>query len=260
MDAGIKRPNWSLWLGLRTVTIDDAVALSLGLDPNSIKRQSILNSLVFPAKQCKADYEKRLAVAVSHLGNVEFFRSQGMTSHRNPLRSRPIFLTDFVKLASHFKWPLPAELGTLAEKADAGAQLEPVPAVALKVGASDTAPEDAEAARKADLPPYLTTSDLVGCFGGHMGVGNPAKVLSEYPKWATENGALIQRGRRGTPSKSNPDISAWDPVQFALNLLDKKPLPTLDGLGNLKQQHLDTVFSMKSLAEWKPIWIRNKLF
>jgi hypothetical protein len=47
-------------------------------------------------------------------------------------------------------------------------------------------------------------------------------------------------------------------VQFALNLLDKKPLPHLDGIGNLKQQHLDTVFGMKSLAEWKPIWITKK--
>ena len=130
--------------------------------------------------------------------------------------------------------------------------------VTAKVGAGDTATEDEEAEQEADPPPYLTTSDLVGCFCGYMGVDNPAKVLSEYPEWATKDGALVQRGRRGAPSKTKSDISAWNPVQFALNLLDKKPLPHLSGIGHLKQQHLDTVFSMKSLAEWKPIWIANK--
>jgi hypothetical protein len=127
-----------------------------------------------------------------------------------------------------------------------------------EIGADDTAVEDEQPEQETVVPPYLTTSDLVGCFCGYMGVTNPAKVLSEYPRWATKDGALVQRGRKGAPSKSKPDISAWNPVQFALNLLDKKPLPKLDGLGYLTQQHLDTVFSMKSLAEWKPIWITKK--
>jgi hypothetical protein len=108
------------------------------------------------------------------------------------------------------------------------------------------------------LPTGLTTSELIDCFGGYMGVKNPAKVLSEYPVWATKSGALIQRGRRGKPSKTAPDISAWHPVQFALNLLNKNPLPVVDGLGDLKQQYLDTAFSMKSLNKWKPIWARSK--
>jgi hypothetical protein len=258
MNAGIKRPDWSLYSKLLRVGIDDAVALSLGLDPNSIKRQSALNPLEFLSDRHKAEYEKRLQIAISHLGNEEFFRSQGMTSRRNPIRSRPIFLGDFVKLAAHCQWRLPAELGALAANADAAEQSAPVP----DVGACETAvPElgsiNADGEHE-QLPPYITTSELVGCFGGYMGVANPAKVLSGYPKWTTKGGALVQRGRRGTPSKAKPDISAWNPVQFALNLLDKRPLPRVSGIGNLKQQHLDTVFGMKSLAEWKPLWIRNK--
>lgn len=118
--------------------------------------------------------------------------------------------------------------------------------------------KEAKPKQGTDLPPYLTTSDLVACFGGYMGVSNPAKVLSEYPKWAARNGALVSRGRRGAPSKTKPDISKWDPVLFALNLLNKNPLPKLMEIGILKQQHLDTVFSKRSLTEWKPIWIKNK--
>lgn len=108
------------------------------------------------------------------------------------------------------------------------------------------------------LPPYVTTKELVGCFGGHMGVKNPAKVLSEYPVWARKDGALVHRGRRGKPSKTTPAISEWNPVQFAINLLDKRPLPVIDGIGELMQHHLDTVFGYKSLDSWKPIWRKEK--
>lgn len=111
---------------------------------------------------------------------------------------------------------------------------------------------------RESLPPGLTTSELISCFGGYMGVKNPAKVLSEYPVWTKKNGALLSKGRRGKPSKSKPDTSEWNPVQFALNLLEKIPLPVLEGLGELKQQHLDTVFSMKSLNQWRLIWGRSK--
>lgn len=134
-----------------------------------------------------------------------------------------------------------------------------------KHGASDTVDGEQASMQPIDdgqelpkLPPYLTTSDLVGCFGGYMGVENPAKVLSGYPRWATKNGALVHRGKRGKPTKENPNVSAWNPVQFALNLLGKKPIPTLSGLGKLKQEHLNTAFGIKSLTEWKPFWTNSK--
>lgn len=144
--------------------------------------------------------------------------------------------------APQIKWRFPApEAENAAEQ-----PVEVIPNSIATIGANEK------------LPPYLTTSDLVGCFGAYMGVKKPAKVLSEYPVWARKNGALVRRGKRGKPTKENPDVSAWNPVMFAQNLLDKKPLPQLDELGELKQQHLDTVFSMKPLAKWKPIWGKSK--
>ena len=139
MVAATNRPDWSRWLNLRTVKIDDAIALSLNIAPKSIQQQSILTPLRFPSKQIQAEYEKRLAIAVDHLGIEEFFRSQGMTSRQNPLRSRPIFLTDFVKLATHCKWPLPSELKALADMPDEEEQPRPPPEALQKVGARDTA-------------------------------------------------------------------------------------------------------------------------
>lgn len=97
-------------------------------------------------------------------------------------------------------------------------------------------------------PPYLTTREITDCFMEFMGVDDPSKVLSEYPEWATRNGGLVLRGSRGRTNDS-----AWNPVQFALNLLDKNPRPTVAGKGPLKLDHLDAVFKLK-LDQWEPIW------
>jgi hypothetical protein len=107
---------------------------------------------------------------------------------------------------------------------------------------------------ESELPRGLTTSVLLSCLGGYIGVEDPAKVLSGYPDWAMANGALMQRGRPGRPSHTNPDVSEWNPVQFALNLFARKPLPTLAGIGKLHAKHIDTVFEGASLSAWKPIW------
>ncbi len=107
-------------------------------------------------------------------------------------------------------------------------------------------------------PQFLTTSELVECFMGYMGVENPAKVLSEYPMWACKNGASVTKGKRGKPSKTSPDSSQWNPVQFALNLLEKRPLPILSGIGKLKSIDLDIVFRMKLLQPWEQEWKKRK--
>lgn len=103
----------------------------------------------------------------------------------------------------------------------------------------------------AAAPKPLTTALIVQLFGSHMGLENPAKVMSEYPKWATANGALIRRGERGLTGES--DVSAWNPVRFALNLLEKAPV--IPSLGQrLTARNLDTVFEFRQLADWKEEW------
>lgn len=256
-----------------------------------------LTDASFPNKSVKDEYLLRLRLLSKNLSNRDFF-SPCTLNMASPNKCGVLLSEFAAWACDVVKWPdLPPELVAIADTAkskearartvakvadammardkpiervyiiQAAATHAPVAPTAsttgdnvapAKLGAGDTVIEDEQPEQDTDTPPYRTTSDLVACFGGYMGVDNPAKVLSEYPKWATKNGALVSRGKRGKPTNANPDSSAWNPVQFALNLLDKKPLPHLSGIGNLKQQHLDTVFSMKSLAEWKPIWIANK--
>lgn len=139
---------------------------------------------------------------------------------------------------------------------------QPTEPAAQKGGADETANDGQDSTQPNDdqkeLPPYLTTTQLVECFSGYMGVDDPAKVLSGYPDWAIRNKAMVVRGRAGKPSLSNPDTSQWNPALFALNLLEKKPVPMLSGLGKLKQQYLDTPFSMKLLQPWKQEWNKVK--
>ena len=121
----------------------------------------------------------------------------------------------------------------------------------------DGAPADTDEEPET-IAPYLTTTELVDHFLGFMGVANPSKVLSEYPAWATKNQALVNRGRRGKPSKTRPDSSEWDPVQFALNLLGKDPTPILYGTGKLQWHDLDKLFGRKLLQPWKQEWDKKK--
>jgi hypothetical protein len=246
----MKTPDWNFWQHMPDAELWQAVLLSLNIDPDQFDSE-YGNYHDYLREDKEASKRLRLLDA-----NRYVIYPLGV--------DRLIPLPQFAKWAvSVMQWPgLPSELVVLARGADDAPA--PQSDADVSTGEFDTADGttigNEESEDDTDEPPYLTTSDLVGCFCGYMGVNNPAKVLSEYPKWATRNGALVSRGKRGKPTNANPDSSAWNPVQFALNLLNKKPLPQLDEIGDLKQQHLDTVFSMKSLAKWKPIWTKSKPF
>lgn len=265
-------PNWSEWSHMPKVEVWQACALSLNINPYWLIGRSsyqiepgrgpCFSERSFPSAIAHNEFRLRQRLLIANLpDNEEWFDFY----YPSAINISEVRLSEFATWAvSRMKWPdLPRDLVALARnQVDAPEQIDaPAPvsnAEPAKVGAGDTAIEDVQSEQETNVPPYLTTSDLVGCFGGYMGVDNPGKVLSEYPKWATRNAALVQKGKRGKPSKENRDISAWNPVQFALNLLDKRPLPQLDELGVLQQKHLDTVFGMKSLAKWKSIWIKSK--
>jgi len=265
--------DWSFWPASRRVKRDEAIALSLGLDPHSLygSADGHINPEFCPDNATAILFLKRMnllaacdsrtniplsefaAWAVSNLPSIPpEFEAIVNATKSNETRALAVAKVTDAMMARNKPIERVYIIQATATHAPAA------PNAIEKVGAGDTAIEDEQSEQETNVPPYLTTSDLVGCFGGYMGVDNPGKVLSEYPKWATRNAALVQKGKRGKPSKENRDISAWNPVQFALNLLDKRPLPQLDELGVLQQKHLDTVFGMKSLAKWKSIWIKSK--
>ena len=228
----VTAPDWRYWPAERVVEVWQAIALSLDIDPDSLELSTTGSIKTFRSADERREFLRRIKMIAA------------LTDYASSLP-----LSEYSVMLGAL--PMPEQLAALAPDMEPAAPVQASPA-------HPKANVDAESALEPSDPPYLTTADLLGCFGGHMGVENPAKVLSEYPDWATKNGALVQRGKRGRSTKENPNVSAWNPVQFALNLLCKKPLPRLSGIGNLKQEHLDTVFGMKSLAKWKPIWATSK--
>ncbi len=235
----VTAPEWAYWPPGRMVEKWQAVSLSLGLDPDSLELRDggFITAESFPGIEAQNEFTRRMDLI------------HGLT--RNDCEP----LAHFVALLGSLS--MPPELTALAVPSMTQSSDEPSPddPIGRVDGGQDSAKIDG---RTPPLPPFLTTTELIACFGGYMGVTNPAKVLSEYPKWAIKDMALVHKGRPGKPSRERPDVSEWNPVRFALNLLDKNPLPQLDGLGDLKQQHLDTVFSFKSLIEWRPLWMKSK--
>lgn len=236
--------NWRYWVEqMPTLSAAQAACLMSALDPDKFVTWSERPGRKDPSRNIeKARAIQRLAESQGRLTAspkewLEWAQGRRFNVH-----------TGFLLAV----WELPEQPPI---PADSGSEYD-----AEAVGGEGTASgkRESEAAIPAAMPPYITTTELVACFGGYMGVQDPNKVISGYPNWATKNRACITRGKAGAVSANNPNVSQWDPVQFALNLLAKRPIPQLSGKGKLRQQDLDTVFSMRSLDAWKPRWVKSK--
>lgn len=122
----------------------------------------------------------------------------------------------------------------------------------LSDGSADD--ENARAPAPGSTSPrsYLSTRQLAECFCSHTGLKDTHDRLSNYPDWATKDKALVVPGKRGEKHGGQ-----WDPVQFALNLLERKTMIGIPG-ARLKIKHLDPVFGFKELLPWKDEWNRRK--
>lgn len=112
-------------------------------------------------------------------------------------------------------------------------------------------PADSPATNRTSPGP-LSTKVLAECFCSVSGLRDLRHRLSELPKWAVEDGALVQRGRRGDKSGS-----LWDPVQFAINLYRRDPKIGIPP-HKLRKDELDNIFEFEALADWKNEWKRRK--
>lgn len=217
--------QWRYWVHqMPTLTAAQAARLMCGLDPDIFENLDARPNRNDPTDLCiKAKKIQRLA------------ETQGK-DRATPNEWLEWATAHVVKVHDGFRLEIEAKSQT------------------LEGGASDAIATD----NAPLLPHYITTSELVAAFGGFMGVGDPRKVISEYPNWATKNKALIRKGRRGRATEHNPDVSAWDPVKFALNLLEKRPRPMISGKGKLTSNDLDAAFSMLGIDEWMGLWKAQK--
>jgi hypothetical protein len=124
-----KEPTWREWIHIPGVRLWQACALSLNIEPNSMKRSStawmagpgrgpFFEDKSFPSADVKAEFELRLRVLLANLSNRAFF-SPGILSTDTP-GNHGVALSEFAAWAvSVVKWSdLPPELVAMARMSD----------------------------------------------------------------------------------------------------------------------------------------------
>ena len=92
--------DWDLWLEMPTVTIGQACALSLNIDPDKMTH----------GDKEKNDFQKRLKLLIE----IVFFMSNIRVSSTNSENiDSEIYLESFVEWALDIKWDIPKELKIL---------------------------------------------------------------------------------------------------------------------------------------------------
>lgn len=141
-----KTPDWDLWLHMPEVRLWQAVALSMNMDPDSLKNhpqawmagagaEPIFKENSFSSQAQKDMFGKRLRLLVANKTVKNGF-SPGTLSMDNP-HNHGVRLSEFAAWAPTVRWnDIPPELAALAKKPTAAAETKPAPA---KAGAGDTA-------------------------------------------------------------------------------------------------------------------------
>lgn len=121
-----RTPDWAWWRHVPTVTLDEAVALSLNIDPRQLRRASTLALMAGRRFDEGPEFERRLALANRCLGDT-------LPGPVNPLGVRyydeaaAVRLREFAAWAHSVEWRFPSELARLGPAAGEQSRNAPDP-------------------------------------------------------------------------------------------------------------------------------------
>ena len=207
----LKPPDWSFWLHVPRVTVYEAVALSLGIDPQSLTPVPPFGQTAPP----RPEFARRLDLAFRNLHEALV-----VLNWRQYWRgAEPIIrLTRFVEWAASIGWGMPVELAALAVEpeppAETAATAASEPTAPVTPG-GETPANDAEAAgANATSLNQVSYADLKKAIKAHgdavervllahaKDVAFPGKDVSRSLVRRART-ALFGKSRRGRPKAAN---------------------------------------------------------
>lgn len=222
-----KFPDWREWNHIPTVKEWQAAALSLNLNPWSLKQNFSIafgdslgfSEYSFPSRAAYDEFELRRRVLAA---NIQFGQDE-------------IRISEFAAWALSIGWDIPLELAALAskqgEQADASAPQKDAPASPAKVGAGGTAVENPH------IPGKLPRVAI-----GRLAVTAAWQIEHEFKRAATAD-KVIERLQAWATDGEHPDILLRaEPRKRAVIWMTKKT-----GL----EKDYDVDACGKTLNEWR---------
>ena len=223
----VHKPDWTMWSGDQRVEIEQAVALTMDIDPTFLPTiQPFITPESFPEDR-RADFSKRQAAL-----KREF---KGKTSS---------MLSDAVHFATRKEWSgLPPELVTMATVPP---DATPRGVKALAIGPDEPAPTLGTLSEpvKKQEPPPLTTPEIADAFDGIN-----ETTATQWRKWLGDvnNHEWLLPAR--AVKASAPKSATWCPLVFAGLLLERKA--SVDSLNR-------AFVTNPRLKPWLKIWQEQK--
>lgn len=200
-------PDWDFWLHMPEVKLWQAVALSMNIDPDSLKHHPqacmagpgagpIFTEDSYPSREERDRADKRLRLLAANKTVKNGF-SPGTLSMDNPA-NHGVRLSEFAAWAvSKMQWPgMPPELVAMArkpsEQADASAQQKDAPVTPEKVGDGDTvAGGDDWQTKCREIADELHAKDIdAGAWSSVSDIANRAAPIADERKIRGPNGRL----------------------------------------------------------------------
>ncbi len=110
MSSEDRRPDWEFWKYLTRLTILEAVALSLDLDPNKLRYRTPPGMMGQKVRDESPEFERRLALAIRN--RTQLSRQDDDVSE---MEDHGVDQPRFSIVALSWNWTLPAEMAALAE-------------------------------------------------------------------------------------------------------------------------------------------------
>ncbi len=189
-----RAPDWNWWRHVPTVTLHEAVALSLNIDPKQLRRAGTRALIAGTQFDEGPEFERRLALAKRCLGDT-LLGPVNQSAVRYYDEAAAVRLRDFAAWARSVEWQIPQELAQLAAGGDqSGKAPDPEPNERLTLPEqvrllSQTMPAERARARiekafrfrEVDYQPRMlfgtTMRELIGTPGGWSCLGSRGNRL-----------------------------------------------------------------------------------
>ncbi len=220
-------PDWSFWLHMPEVRLWQAVALSMNIDPDSLKGHPqgwmagpgsgpIFTDNSFSSSEQRVTFDKRLRLLAANKSVKNGF-SPGTLSMDHPAYNS-VRLSEFSPWAQSIGWDIPAELVAIARKHDeqpgAAAAQKDASVTPAKVSPSGTATSTQD---KPQKPKGCTWRDIMAApWPKQQGFDLAAALSNKIPKWLDNETAIMHRG-------TAPEPTLWNPAGIAICMATNAP-------------------------------------
>lgn len=239
--------DWRYWRISPEIQQWEACALSLGLNPESMRRHPqawmaepsagpIFTNSSFPNREAETEFKKRQRLLEASVFTSGFFPTvRGLVMGAR--WKATIRLNEFATWMAHIGLDMPPELYTLhepASKPQATPPSEPVtPAAAAP-------PVETPVSKTQKAAEGVTKNQILAAFDALVTTTNLSKAMADGMQWAVR--ARVSKGTRGRGGHE----SLWNPLLMAVELCERK-LATKADISR-------AFFKHNFLADWREQW------